>query len=91
MRLRGGPPSSSGWHTHEGLEVSLVTRGNVVLQTSTNCAGTTYGTGQVVVIPAGVPHRVANTSTRDAEALVTYTLPAGIPARNDAPNACAAW
>lgn len=83
------PPSSSGWHTHEGFEVSLVARGTVVLQTTTNCAGTTYGVGQAVVIPGGVPHRVANTSTQDAEAIVTYTLPAGVPARGDAPNACA--
>jgi len=48
----------------------------------------TYGTGQSVFIPAGVPHEVSNQGAEEAEVVVTYTLPANVPARDDAPAMC---
>lgn len=82
------PPSSSGWHTHPGVEQTVITGGTVTLQTADQCAPTPYLTGQAIVIPAGVPHLVRNDSPHDANAVVTYTLPADLPVRADAPAAC---
>ncbi len=82
------PPSSSGWHTHPGVEHTVITGGTVTLQTADQCAPTPYLAGQAIVIPAGVPHVVRNDSPHDANAVVTYTLPADAPVRADAPPAC---
>lgn len=83
-----GPAASSGWHTHAGPEYSVVNKGTVSLQTAGNCAPTAFGPGQAIFIPAGVPHVVSNDTAEDAEATVTYTLPADRPLRDDAPAAC---
>ncbi|MCF6391045.1 cupin domain-containing protein [Mycobacterium sp. MBM] len=82
------PPSSSGWHTHPGVEHTVITGGTVTVQTADQCAPTPYLAGQAIVIPAGVPHIVRNDSPHDANAVVTYTLPADAPVRADAPPAC---
>ncbi|MGW0161440.1 cupin domain-containing protein [Mycobacterium sp. NPDC003323] len=82
------PPSSSGWHTHPGPEHAVITGGTVTVQTADQCAPTPYLAGQSIFIPAGVPHIVRNDSPHDANAVVTYTLPADVPVRDDAPAAC---
>jgi quercetin dioxygenase-like cupin family protein len=82
------PPSSSGWHTHPGPENTVITGGTVSVQTAKQCAPTAYLAGQSVFIPAGVPHIVRNDSPHDANAVVTYTLPADRQVREDAPAAC---
>ncbi|MFX5210927.1 cupin domain-containing protein, partial [Acinetobacter baumannii] len=79
--------SSSGWHTHPGPEHTVITGGTVSIQTAQQCASTPYLVGQAVFIPAGVPHIVRNDSPHDANAVVTYTLPADAPVRADAPPA----
>jgi len=84
--LRLGPSASSGWHTHPGPEVSVITIGTVVLQTAAECVPVNYGAGQAVFIPAGVPHLVAN---KAAHVVVTYTLPVNAPVRGDSPDVCA--
>lgn len=83
------PGAHSGWHTHAGPETSVITTGAVALQTAQTCAPATYAAGQVVYIPAGLPHRVDNHGPVDANVVVNYTLPAGTPARIDAVDACA--
>ena len=82
------PGSSSGWHTHPGPEYSVISRGTVLVQTVSDCVSGDVAAGRVVFIPGGVAHRVANVSDHDDEAVVTYTLPVGMPARGDAPAAC---
>lgn len=82
------PPSSSGWHTHPGPEHTVITGGTVSVQTAQQCASMPYLAGQAIFIPAGVPHIVRNDSPHDANAVVTYTLPADAPVRADAPPAC---
>lgn len=86
--LRLKPGSSSGWHSHPGPEQSVINEGAVVLQTATNCGPVTYAAGEVVVIPAGVVHKVDNDAAEDADVVVTYTLPAEAPVREDRPAAC---
>jgi len=83
------PGASSGWHTHPGSELSVITGGTVALQTATACGPATYGAGQAVFIPAGVPHRVVNESASEAQVVLTYTLPVDAQVRGDAPDVCA--
>jgi quercetin dioxygenase-like cupin family protein len=82
------PAASSGWHAHPGPEYTVVTKGTVHLQTATRCPATTFSGGQAVFIPGGMPHVVFNQGTDEANAVVTYTLPAGLAVRVDAPDAC---
>ncbi len=82
------PPSSSGWHTHPGAENTVIAGGTVSVQTAQQCAPTAYLAGQAVFIPVGVPHIVRNDSPHDANAVVTYTMPADLPVRDDASAAC---
>ena len=83
------PGGGSGWHSHPGPEYSAITAGTVAVQTAGGCAGTEHGQGAAVFIPAGVVHRVTNAGPDTATVVVTYTLPAGAPARIDAPDVCA--
>nr|WP_231992074.1 cupin domain-containing protein [Mycobacterium sp. ACS4331] len=83
------PGASSGWHTHPGPEYSVINAGTVALQTADACAVTEYSDGQVVFIPAGVAHRVANHTDHDAQVVATYTVPVDTPLRGDAPDVCA--
>ncbi|MET4428593.1 MULTISPECIES: cupin domain-containing protein [unclassified Mycolicibacterium] len=84
------PGAHSGWHTHPGPEYSVITGGVVALQSAPQCAATHYEQGQVVFIPAGVAHRVANDGAVDASVVVNYTLPANAPVRVDSPDVCPA-
>ncbi|BBX09670.1 cupin domain-containing protein [Mycolicibacterium aichiense] len=87
--LSMAPGATSGWHTHPGTELSVITGGAVALQTAGMCTPVTYAAGQAVAIPAGVAHRVANESGSRAEVVVTYTLPVAAPVREDAADVCA--
>lgn len=82
------PGAGSGWHSHPGWEQSVINEGAVVVQTAADCAPVEYTAGQAVVIPAGVAHRVTNEGSADADIVVTYTLPADAPVRDDAVAVC---
>jgi len=82
------PASSSGWHTHAGPEYSVVKRGTLYVQQAPGCVPVAYSAGDAVFIQAGIPHVVANRGPGDAEAVVTYILPADNAVRDDAPAAC---
>jgi quercetin dioxygenase-like cupin family protein len=82
------PGASSGWHAHPGPEQSVITEGTVFVQTAANCVPVAYTAGQTVFLPAGTPHVVANRGLVDADAVVTYTLPADATVRDDIPAAC---
>lgn len=83
-----GPAAHSGWHSHPGPEYSVIDEGTVHLQTAHSCAPAAFAAGQAIFIPANVPHIVSNEGTERAAATVTYTLPADLPVRVDAPAAC---
>ncbi|MEZ0340389.1 cupin domain-containing protein [Mycobacterium sp. pV006] len=80
--------ATSGWHTHPGPEHTVITEGAVVVQTAPDCRPIVYPAGRAVFIPAGVPHVVRTDGPGDSRAVVTYTLPADRPVRDDAPAAC---
>src|SRR5262249_47779142 len=82
------PGAGSGWHSHPGPEVSVVTRGTVHVQSADGCAMAGFGAQQVVFVPAGILHQVVKNGPDEAEAVVTYTLPADSAIRDDAPAVC---
>ncbi|WP_166908408.1 cupin domain-containing protein [Mycobacterium sp. DL440] len=82
------PGARSGWHTHPGPEQSVINDGAVVVRSAGDCAPAVYTAGQLVVIPAGVAHQVTNEGADDADVVVTYTLPADAPVRDDSPDQC---
>ncbi|MEV0669037.1 cupin domain-containing protein [Mycobacterium sp. NPDC050441] len=82
------PGAGSGWHTHPGPEQSVINDGTVVVRSAGNCVPAVYSAGQMVVIPGGVAHQVTNEGTGEADVVVTYTLPADAPVRDDAPAQC---
>ena len=82
------PASSSGWHTHSGPEYTVIKKGTVYVRQAPGCVPVVYSAGDAVFIQAGIPHVVSNRDPGDAEAVVTYTLPAARPVRDDAPAAC---
>lgn len=86
LELNG--PAASGWHTHPGPEHTVITEGIVYVQSAPDCVPIAYPAGRSVYIPAGVPHIVRNEGPGDADAVVTYTLPADRAVRDDAPAAC---
>jgi quercetin dioxygenase-like cupin family protein len=88
QRLQLQPGASSGWHTHNGPEYSVISSGSVAVQFAGKCEFTDYGFGQVVYIPPNAPHRVMNRSGQIAEAFVSYTLPEDAPVRGDAADPC---
>ena len=66
----------------------MITKGTVLVQIAANCVPVAYPAGQTVFLPGGVPHTVKNAGPEVAEVVVTYTLPAADPVRDDAPAAC---
>jgi quercetin dioxygenase-like cupin family protein len=88
QQLELGRHATSGWHTHPGPEHSVVSEGSLKVRTAHQCGPVEFAAGQSIFIPAGVPHVVYNDAAETAEAVVTYTLPAGLPVREDAPAAC---
>jgi quercetin dioxygenase-like cupin family protein len=82
------PASSSGWHTHSGPEYTVIKSGTVQVQQAPGCLPVAYRAGDAIFIQAGIPHVVSNSGPADAEAVVTYTLPADHAVRDDAQAAC---
>jgi quercetin dioxygenase-like cupin family protein len=82
------PAASSGWHIHAGPEYTVINDGTVYIQQASGCVPVAYTAGQAVFIQAGVPHVVSNRGPGEAEAVVTYTLPAEHAVRDDAASAC---
>ena len=85
------PGGTSGWHTHPGQSVILVT-GNGVTFVHADCTTTAFAAGTGFVDQPGVIHMVRNDGTAPAILFATYTnVPVGGAFRIDAnAPACAA-
>lgn len=85
--VRLEPGGSTGWHTHAGPVVALVTQGTLSRYTDDGCA-TVYPTGSVFQETPTV-HEGRNESAEPVELIVTYVLPAGAPSSDPAPASTA--
>lgn len=82
------PGGTTGWHTHDGTEMSIVKSGTITLVRAGSCAPTLLEAGDALFIPDGTPHLARNDSIEPVEIVVTYLLAPDAPDRAEAPAAC---
>ena len=83
------PGGTTGWHTHLGHTLIIVTTGAVTQYQGDDptCTGTVYTAGMSFVDQGGVHvHIVRNEGTVDAQVIAVRLIPAGQPGRIDAPD-----
>ena len=85
-----GPGGHSGWHSHFGPAIALITSGELTLYSGDDptCTGRTYGAGQAFVDKGqGHVHMARNQTGQNTEVWVTYLdVPPGQTVRVDAPD-----
>jgi hypothetical protein len=83
-----GPGGHSGWHSHPGPAIALVTSGELTLYSGDDptCTGRTFGAGQAFVDRGqGHVHMARNQTGQNTEVWVTYLdVPPGQTVRVDA-------
>ena len=77
-RLTFQPEADTGWHTHPGAALVVVTRGAVTLYQSDQCR-TVYSAGSFFEEHENVIHKLVNETGDVSEVLGTLLLPAGSP------------
>jgi quercetin dioxygenase-like cupin family protein len=75
------PGEDIGFHTHQGVEISWVVRGQIELRVRGG-KSTVYKAGDSFLIPRGVIHDPVNTGAGEAEVAVNYILDKGAPMRD---------
>ena len=70
-----------GLHTHDGVEISWVIRGNIRLVIAGG-ESKIYHAGESFLIPRGTVHDPINVGPGEAEVAVNYVLDKGSPMRN---------
>jgi quercetin dioxygenase-like cupin family protein len=80
---------STGWHTHPGHTLIIVTAGTVTEYHGDDptCTGTAYSAGMTFVDEGGGHvHLVRNEGAVEAQVVAVRLIPAGQPGRIDAPD-----
>jgi hypothetical protein len=83
------PGASTGWHTHLGHTLVIVTAGTVTQYQGDDpdCKPSVFTQGMGFVDPgAGHVHIVRNEGTVEAQVIAVRLIPAGQPGRIDAPD-----
>ncbi len=84
------PGGGSGWHTHPGPSLIVVTQGTVTVydgddRTCTPHVYSANGTNGFVDIGGGAVHLIRNETDSVAQTVVVQLIPAGAVRRQDAP------
>ena len=83
------PGGSTGWHTHPGHSLVVVTAGTATLYEGDDpsCTGAVYTAGMTFVDAGGDHvHILRNEGTVEVQVIVVRLVPAGQPGRVDAPD-----
>lgn len=83
------PGASTGWHSHPGHSLIIVTSGTLTDYESSdqNCAPTIYKQGMAFVDPGGDHvHNIVNETGTTATNIAVQLIPAGAQRRVDAPQ-----
>ena len=90
-KLTFQPGADTGWHTHPGPALVVVTQGAVTLYESDQCR-TVYSSGSFFMEPENAAHKLVNETGNVSEIFGTLLLPAGspelIPAANPGRGPC---
>ncbi|MGQ0464982.1 MAG: cupin domain-containing protein [Sporichthyaceae bacterium] len=73
------PTSSSGWHSHPGIEIAVVKKGTLTyyVADARGCHQHVAKVGEAASIPAGAPHLVLNEGEEKVELFAAATVPQG--------------
>jgi quercetin dioxygenase-like cupin family protein len=83
------PGGTTGWHSHPGPSLILVTAGTVTnyMGHHPTCAGHSYSAGSGFIDPGGRDvHMLRNNGTQPAETIAVQLLPHGADRRIDEPE-----
>jgi quercetin dioxygenase-like cupin family protein len=89
VRITVEPGGSSGWHSHPGGAIIVVTQGAATVNRSigSRCDTATYGPGHMFIERPGEVDDVVNTGTVPYVLFVTFPrVPPGEPPRIDEPD-----
>lgn len=79
------PGADSGWHTHPGIALDVITAGELTAYVEDDkCGPVKVQAGQAFFVPGGLKHMVRNEGTERGEVYVTYLVGAGADPRTDA-------
>jgi quercetin dioxygenase-like cupin family protein len=77
-RIDIAPGVTAPWHTHPGEEIIYVLEGSLEYQLEGQPAKV-FKPGEVLFVPAGVPHKAVNIGTSNGAELATYVVEKGKP------------
>ena len=77
-RVDIAPGITAPWHTHPGEEIIYVLEGSLEYQLEGQ-QPRIYKSGEVLFVPAGVPHKATNVGTDNGAELATYVVQKGKP------------
>jgi len=78
------PGSSSGWHTHPGVEISTVVAGTTEVRIG-SAPPRVVRAGESVTIPRGAAHEARAIGSAPARLVITFVVDAGQPLRTVVP------
>ena len=80
------PAGTTGWHSHPGPSLILVTQGTVTNYTADNCGGQQYSAGAGFIDPGGDNvHMLRNDGTMPAETIAVQFIPSRVDRKIDEP------
>ena len=77
-RVDIAPGVTAPWHAHPGEEIIYVLEGSLEYQLEGR-QPRIYEPGEVLFVPAGVPHKATNVGTDNGAELATYVVQKGKP------------
>ena len=77
-RIDIAPGITAPWHTHPGEEIIYVLEGSLEYQLEGQ-QPKIYKPGEVLFVPAGVPHKATNVGAGNGAELATYVVQKGKP------------
>ena len=88
QRITVEPKGDSGWHSHPGPSLIVVTEGVATLYDGEDpsCTPTVFPAGSAFVEEANHVYLVRNEAKAAYQLMVTFVVPEGVPARHDEPD-----
>jgi quercetin dioxygenase-like cupin family protein len=77
-RIDIAPGAAASWHRHPGEEIIYIIEGTLEYQLAGQ-KPVTLNAGEVLFVPAGVPHRARNRGSVNGAELATYIVEKGKP------------